>query len=201
MLQCSHPVMESAQLGWWRHQSAEGGSVAVPALCSLLAILVFVALYVNLQALEQSKKLPPGPRGWPVVGNLPDLTKFGPPHRSLATLAAKYGGLMYLRLGIYMCLHTLELVKHPIVKRRKSTPLHRESKAFWCRHQKPCHGCLCICPAAIVSLNLRLIVSKLYVWRLIRNWLFSGFISRMKISGFLEICSFILQREETRWQG
>lgn len=103
-------IMESGQLWWWRHQSAEGGNVAVPALCSLLAILVLVALYANLQASQQRKKLPPGPRGWPVVGNLPHLTKFGPPHRSLTTLAAKYGGLMYLRLGTYMCLHTLELV-------------------------------------------------------------------------------------------
>jgi hypothetical protein len=125
--------MESAQLSWWRHQSAEGGNVAVPALCSLLAILVVVALYVHLQALQQRKKLPPGPRGWPILGNLPHLTKFGPPHRSLTTLAAKYGGLMYLRLGTYVHVPShacIELVKHSIVKLRKSTPLHRESKAL-----------------------------------------------------------------------
>ena len=122
--------MESAQLWWWRHQSAEGGNVAVPALYSLLAILVLVAVYVNLQALQQRNKLPPGPRGWPLVGNLPHLTKFGPPHRSLTTLAAKYGGLMYLRLGTYMCLHMLESIKHSILKLCKSTPLHHESKTM-----------------------------------------------------------------------
>lgn len=41
--------------------------------------------------------LPPGPKPWPVIGNLNLLGSV--PHRSLHTLALKYGELMYLKFG------------------------------------------------------------------------------------------------------
>ncbi|OVA20243.1 Cytochrome P450 [Macleaya cordata] len=44
-----------------------------------------------------TSRLPPGPPGWPVVGNILDLgTK---PHASLAKFQLKYGPLIWLRLG------------------------------------------------------------------------------------------------------
>ncbi|KAL8105719.1 hypothetical protein AgCh_029492 [Apium graveolens] len=45
----------------------------------------------------RSSKLPPGPRGWPVFGNLFDLGSL--PHRSLEALRQQYGPVIWLNLG------------------------------------------------------------------------------------------------------
>ncbi|KAK1438674.1 hypothetical protein QVD17_04484 [Tagetes erecta] len=51
----------------------------------------------GLQYLHRKSKLPPGPVGFPIIGNLLEL---GPkPHESLAKLALKYGPLMTIQLG------------------------------------------------------------------------------------------------------
>ena len=44
-----------------------------------------------------SKKLPPGPKPLPLIGNLLDLGD--QPHKSLAKLSERYGPIMSLRLG------------------------------------------------------------------------------------------------------
>lgn len=46
---------------------------------------------------RDTKRLPPGPPRWPIVGNLLQLGRF--PHRDMAALYEKYGPLVYLRLG------------------------------------------------------------------------------------------------------
>jgi cytochrome P450 len=66
---------------------------------SLLGITSAIIYFV----LEVWKKktycrLPPGPQGWPIVGNLFQLGK--KPHESLFRLATKYGPLMSLSLGM-----------------------------------------------------------------------------------------------------
>ncbi|KAK4778927.1 hypothetical protein SAY86_006455 [Trapa natans] len=69
---------------------------SLPFIPAAIATLVF--LYNLLHFLiRPAKPLPPGPKPWPLVGNLPHL---GPiPHHSIAKLAREYGPLMHLKLG------------------------------------------------------------------------------------------------------
>lgn len=59
--------------------------------------LAFLIYFLFRLLFNRPRHLPPGPKGWPIVGNLPQLGS--QPHRSLTELARKYGPLMHLRLG------------------------------------------------------------------------------------------------------
>ncbi|KAL7114958.1 hypothetical protein ACP275_04G153900 [Erythranthe tilingii] len=69
---------------------------------SLTICTTILGLLLILYSLFQKKRdgrgpLPPGPRPWPIVGNLPQL---GPkPHQSMAALARVHGPLMHLKMG------------------------------------------------------------------------------------------------------
>ncbi|KAF7850600.1 hypothetical protein BT93_L5204 [Corymbia citriodora subsp. variegata] len=62
-----------------------------------LALFAHLLLRALLRKTQSKKKLPPGPRGYPILGNLPLLGKN--PHHDLHKFAQKYGPLMHLRLG------------------------------------------------------------------------------------------------------
>ncbi|XP_059302797.1 cytochrome P450 703A2 [Lycium ferocissimum] len=68
----------------------------VALLCAYL-----VSKLVQFSFIEKSKskinRLPPGPKQWPIVGNLFQLGHL--PHRDMASFCEKYGPLVYLRLG------------------------------------------------------------------------------------------------------
>ncbi|GAV89573.1 p450 domain-containing protein [Cephalotus follicularis] len=56
-------------------------------------------ILLSLRLRHRKLNLPPGPKPWPIIGN---LNLIGPlPHRSIHTLSQKYGPLMYLWFGSY----------------------------------------------------------------------------------------------------
>ncbi|KAH9605297.1 hypothetical protein KSS87_009179 [Heliosperma pusillum] len=62
-----------------------------------IALATFLYYLLSTTFHRYPKPLPPGPKPWPIVGNLPHM---GPaPHQGLAALAQKYGPLLYMRLG------------------------------------------------------------------------------------------------------
>ncbi|KAF5182040.1 Cytochrome p450 [Thalictrum thalictroides] len=62
-------------------------------ICLAIALLV-----IKYRVWNSSKNRPPGPPGWPIIGNLLDLG--AAPHQSLAGLSRKYGPVLWLRLGL-----------------------------------------------------------------------------------------------------
>ncbi|GLJ21194.1 hypothetical protein SUGI_0388060 [Cryptomeria japonica] len=66
-------------------------SATLPLIIALLTCLYF------FNGGRAKAKLPPGPRGLPVLGSL--LNIGSNPHQSLYALSKRYGGLMYLKLG------------------------------------------------------------------------------------------------------
>jgi cytochrome P450 len=63
-------------------------------------IIIFPLLVLLLRRRKSSShgRLPPGPPGWPILGNLFDLGT--EPQRTLADLRHKYGQVIWLRLGV-----------------------------------------------------------------------------------------------------
>ncbi|ONK60351.1 uncharacterized protein A4U43_C08F17350 [Asparagus officinalis] len=68
--------------------------VSTILLSSALCYLLFSG---RSRPMGQGLPLPPGPRGWPVLGNLPQLG--AKPHQTLAALSRLYGPLFRMRFG------------------------------------------------------------------------------------------------------
>ncbi|OVA05576.1 Cytochrome P450 [Macleaya cordata] len=69
-------------------------------LCTAICVAAVAWLILLLRrktTATSGRRLPPGPRGWPVVGNIFDLSPL--PHVTLAALKHKYGPLIWIRLG------------------------------------------------------------------------------------------------------
>lgn len=66
-------------------------------LASLAAVAVAAVWHLRSHGRRTKLPLPPGPRGWPVLGNLPQLG--AKPHHTMAALARQHGPLFRLRFG------------------------------------------------------------------------------------------------------
>lgn len=63
----------------------------------LLMFFIPPLLFLFIISRFRRKRYPPGPRGWPVIGNMGMMGQLT--HRGLAQLAKKYGGIFHLRMG------------------------------------------------------------------------------------------------------
>ncbi|KAL1533889.1 flavonoid 3'-monooxygenase-like [Salvia divinorum] len=62
------------------------------------AVVAFVAKLI-IKRTKPNRKIPPGPKPWPIIGN---LNLIGPiPHQSFHLLSQKYGEIMQLKFGKY----------------------------------------------------------------------------------------------------
>lgn len=71
-------------------QALEAKPLVIFFTIPLLFLFVFLSRFGR-------KPYPPGPKGWPVIGNLGLTDQLT--HRGLAKLAKKYGGILHLRMG------------------------------------------------------------------------------------------------------
>lgn len=93
--------MSSSKLGHMEHlRTLSWGDLDVQSkffLTSTLAVSVVLILFYRAQGRASDLRLLPGPRAWPIVGNLGLLGPLA--HLDLAKLTQKYGPLFRLRLG------------------------------------------------------------------------------------------------------
>ncbi|TVU29285.1 hypothetical protein EJB05_20845, partial [Eragrostis curvula] len=89
-------------------------------------------LHHALQPLvDARRRLPPGPRPLPVIGNLLDIDKDAP-HRSLAGLARRHGPLMSVRLGAVLAVvATSPAAAREVLQRRSASLAARRGLDAW----------------------------------------------------------------------
>ena len=100
----------------------------------LIALVVFILIFAILRDRNNSStklNLPPGPKGWPIVGNLPSLNP-ETPYLSLSKIAAQYGPIFSLRFGSFpvVVLNSYDAVKEAFVKRGEDYDDRPKSPVF-----------------------------------------------------------------------
>ena len=100
--------------------SLVGSQGIVSATEVFLAAAIFCLVFLLIQSLRQhvpqGLKSPPGPRGYPILGNVLELRK--DTHLALTRLSQKYGDVMEVRIGTMpvLVLSGLDTIKQALVK-------------------------------------------------------------------------------------
>ncbi|KAM6302120.1 cytochrome P450 1A5-like [Podargus strigoides] len=100
--------------------SLVGSQGVISATEVLLAAAVFCLVFLLIQSLRQhvppGLKSPPGPRGYPILGNALELKK--DTHLALTRLSQEYGDVMEVRIGTrpVLVLSGLDTIKQALVK-------------------------------------------------------------------------------------
>ncbi|KAG9454533.1 hypothetical protein H6P81_007437 [Aristolochia fimbriata] len=125
----SHPAVRY----WWPWLDVDGETILL-WVCLVVALLVATWYYFVIAKARSKKtmmstlgRLPPGPPGVPIFGNLPTLDKNL--HHHLTRLAKTYGPVMSLRLGRRLCV----VVSSPSVAKE----LLKEQDAIVANHDVP----------------------------------------------------------------
>ncbi|TVU09716.1 hypothetical protein EJB05_43209, partial [Eragrostis curvula] len=73
----------------------------LPTWASFLGVVLATVLFLKavLRRSRRAYNLPPGPKPWPIIGNLDLVGTL--PHRSIHALSKKYGPLMQLQFGSF----------------------------------------------------------------------------------------------------
>eukprot|EP00058_Branchiostoma_floridae_P013205 XP_002598693.1 hypothetical protein BRAFLDRAFT_250482 [Branchiostoma floridae] len=89
------------------------GFVNLQTVLVLLVVLLMTYVYVT-----RPRNLPPGPWGWPIVGNLYTLSK-GNIHLTLSKWRKKYGAIVFFKIGTLgtVCLNDYDVIKEAYVRR------------------------------------------------------------------------------------
>ncbi|KAJ8447387.1 hypothetical protein Cgig2_013164 [Carnegiea gigantea] len=112
-------------------------------------VVLPIIIYVLHYFLKKSPKtkLPPGPKPWPIIGNIHLLGS--KPHRSVAELSKIYGPLMSLRLGSIttIVISSPDVAKEMFLKHDLAVSSRQIPDAFRIAgHDKLSVGCLPVCP-------------------------------------------------------
>ncbi|XP_077229751.1 cytochrome P450 71AU50-like [Tasmannia lanceolata] len=112
-------------------------------LAALVAIVGVLSLvYLLCATRRKGRRLPPGPPGFPILGNLHMLGEL--PHHELHKLAKKYGPIMFIRLGLvptvvvsspqaaqeFLKTHDLVFASRPIIQASHYMSYDRKGMAF-----------------------------------------------------------------------
>lgn len=74
-------------------------NIPPPAVYTVLGLTLIALLYRIFLYDSRRRYLPPGPRGWPIIGNTFQMNLFDKPAPQLLKWTKQYGDLFHLKIG------------------------------------------------------------------------------------------------------